>query len=186
MTLQTAVPRSRAGASRRRALAACVVLAGALGHAGAAQAAGPDAVTTWNENAGDAALAACIAPFSNPLHESRMYAMTHVAIHDALNAIDRRSEPYALDLRAPRSASPDAAVAAAAHDVLVPLVGELPEPSPPKPVVTRGSRASRLTTRRRWARSPTGRPSGGESSSAARRPQRSLRCAQRTAVTHRR
>ena len=46
-----------------------------------------DAVIEWNANAGKAALAACIAPADNPLHESRMYAMTHVAIHDALNAI---------------------------------------------------------------------------------------------------
>src|SRR5262245_59445373 len=39
-----------------------------------------DAVTDWNANAGKAALAACIAPIDNPLHESRMYAMMHVAI----------------------------------------------------------------------------------------------------------
>ena len=50
-----------------------------------------------------------------------MYAMTHIAIHDALNAISRRSEPYAYDARARPDASPDAAVAAAAHDVLVPV-----------------------------------------------------------------
>jgi hypothetical protein len=86
------------------------------------------AVTAWNANAGKAALAACIAPADNPLSESRMYAMTHVAIHDALNAIDRRSEPYAYDARAKRSASPDAAVAAAARDVLVPVLGQLQAP----------------------------------------------------------
>src|SRR5262249_53892560 len=43
----------------------------------------------------------------------------HVAMHDALNAIDRRYEPYAYDAVAPRGASPEAAVAAAAHDVLI-------------------------------------------------------------------
>ena len=32
-----------------------------------------------------------------------MYAMAHVAIHDALNAIDRRPRPYAADLTAPRA-----------------------------------------------------------------------------------
>ena len=36
-------------------------------------------------------MAACIAPTDNPLHESRLYAMMHIAIHDALNAIERRS-----------------------------------------------------------------------------------------------
>ena len=89
-------------------------------------AAAGDAVTAWNANAGVAATAACIAPTLDPLHESRIYAMMHVAIHDALNAIDRRSRPYALDLQAEAGASPDAAVAAAARDVQVPLIAQLP------------------------------------------------------------
>jgi hypothetical protein len=46
-------------------------------------------------------------------------AMAHVAMHDALNAIDRRYEPYAYNAVAPYGASPEAAVAAAAHDVLI-------------------------------------------------------------------
>src|SRR5262245_35513285 len=46
-------------------------------------------------------------------------AMAHVATHDALNAINRLYEPYAYDAVAPRGASPEAAVAAAAHDVLI-------------------------------------------------------------------
>ena len=87
--------------------------------------AGGDAVTIWNANAGVAATAACIAPLDDPFHESRIYAMMHVAIHDALNAIDRRSRPYTFDMQEP-GASPDAAVAAAARDVLVPLIGQLP------------------------------------------------------------
>ena len=39
-----------------------------------------NAVVEWNEAAGRAALAACIAPFDNPLHESRMYAMAMLAV----------------------------------------------------------------------------------------------------------
>jgi hypothetical protein len=85
-----------------------------------------DAVTLWNANAGAAATAACLAPLNNPLHESRIYAMMHVAIHDAVNAIDRRSRPYVLDVQAEAGASPDAAVAAAARDVLVRLIAQLP------------------------------------------------------------
>ena len=88
--------------------------------------AGADAVTVWNANAGVAATAACLAPLNNPLHESRIYAMMHVAIHDAVNAIDRRSRPYALDVQAEAGASPDAAVAAASRDVLVALIAQLP------------------------------------------------------------
>jgi hypothetical protein len=87
-----------------------------------------DAVTDWNANAGKAALAACIAPGDDPLHESRLYAMMHVAIHDALNAIDRRSRPYTFDTQRNSGASPDAAVAAAAHDVLVPVINQIPFP----------------------------------------------------------
>ena len=90
-----------------------------------------DAVMAWNANAGKAAIAACISPVDNPLHESHLYAMTHVAIHDALNAIDRRSRPYAFTARVKRGASPEAAVAAAAHDVMVPLLTRIPAPFPP-------------------------------------------------------
>ncbi|MFN0146257.1 MAG: vanadium-dependent haloperoxidase [Dehalococcoidia bacterium] len=91
-----------------------------------------DAVITWNANAGKAATAACLAPLDNPLHESRLYAMTQVAVHDALNAIDRRSRPYAFDVHGDRGASPEAAVAAAARGVLVPLISQLPaELTPP-------------------------------------------------------
>lgn len=87
-----------------------------------------DAVITWNNNAADAALGACLAPTNNPLHEARMYAMMHIAIHDALNAIDPRYRPYVLKHVHARGASPEAAVAAAARGVLVPLLQQLPQP----------------------------------------------------------
>ena len=81
----------------------------------------------WNAIAGDAAVAACIAPVDNPFHESRMYAMTHIAVHDALNSIDRRSRPYAFfRSQLQPDASPEATVAAAAHDVLVVALADLP------------------------------------------------------------
>lgn len=90
-----------------------------------------NAVLFWNATAGEAAVAACIAPTDNPLHESRMYAAMHIAIHDALNAIHRRYEPYALATRADlATASPEAAVASAARDVLVALLAEIPAPFP--------------------------------------------------------
>jgi hypothetical protein len=83
-----------------------------------------DAVATWNENMGKAAVAACISPVGPSPGEARLYAIAHVAIHDALNAIHRRSEPYAYHGRAPRRTSVDAAVAAAARDALVPILGQ--------------------------------------------------------------
>ena len=46
----------------------------------------------------------------------------HAAIYDAVNAIDRTHTPYSVHLTGvPRSASQDAAAAAAAHDVLITL-----------------------------------------------------------------
>src|SRR6476660_3468659 len=87
--------------------------------------AGGDAVIVWNANAGVAATKACIAPLDDPFHESRIYAMMHVAIHDALNAIDRRYQPYTFQIYEP-GASPDAAVAGASRDVLVALLRQLP------------------------------------------------------------
>jgi hypothetical protein len=73
-------------------------------------------------------LAACIEPpgSNDPLHESRLYAMMHVAIHDALNAINRHSRPYAFYLMGSPTASADAAVASAARNVLVPILGQIP------------------------------------------------------------
>src|SRR5215831_4053278 len=104
----------------------------------AVSAAAGDAVLAWNENAGKAATAACLAPVDNPLHESRVYASMHIAIHDALNAIDRRSTPYAFDALHQLGASPDAAVAAAARTVLVTLIGQLPTDITPPSCIAAG------------------------------------------------
>jgi hypothetical protein len=109
--------------------AAFVTAPEAVAQAPARSAAAPpggDAVTAWNATAGVAATQVGLAPLGPPFHESRMYAMMHIAIHDALNAIDRRYLPYTFDRQAERDASPQAAVAAAARDVLVPLLRQLP------------------------------------------------------------
>jgi hypothetical protein len=55
-----------------------------------------------------------------------MYAVMHIAIHDALNAIHRHSRPYAFDVHGDPGASTNAAVAAAARNVLVELISQLP------------------------------------------------------------
>src|SRR5688572_16622265 len=88
-----------------------------------------DAILQWNVNAGEAAKAACLSPEGNGLAEARLYAIVHVATHDALNAIERRSRPYAFDGRAIGRTSRNAAIAAAARDVLVAVIGQLQESS---------------------------------------------------------
>jgi hypothetical protein len=93
-----------------------------------------DAVTEWNANAISAAHAACLA--ENPLSESRLYAMVQLAVHDAVNAIERHSRPYAYAVKAPIGSSPDAAVATAAHDV---LVSQIPKAGVPPECVSAGT-----------------------------------------------
>lgn len=86
-----------------------------------------DAVTDWNERAATVA-AVCGLPAGDPFHESRLYAMVHIAVHDAVNAIDRRSRPYAYEpyVDVPPATSLEAAVAAAARDVMVAELPRLP------------------------------------------------------------
>ena len=75
-------------------------------------------VVRWNRLATDAA----VAEQTDPLTESRVFAITHAAMHDALNAIDRRYEPYREGVAAAPGALPEAAVAAAAHAALIELM----------------------------------------------------------------
>jgi hypothetical protein len=78
-------------------------------------------VLHWNSIASEA-----FAPSqgTNPMAQSRTLAILHASMHDALNAIDRRYEPYTPGLPKAPNASADAAVAAAAREVLVRLLPE--------------------------------------------------------------
>jgi hypothetical protein len=53
----------------------------------------------------------------NPL-TPRLFSMTHIAMFDAINAIEREFDPYRVRMHR-SSGSPEAAAAQAAHDVLV-------------------------------------------------------------------
>src|SRR5262245_31464248 len=57
---------------------------------------------------------------TSPVQLSRVLAMVHAAMHDAVNGIEPQYETYASDLTGPR-ANAEAAAAAAAHRVLVGL-----------------------------------------------------------------
>jgi hypothetical protein len=56
-----------------------------------------------------------------PTMDSRALAIVHVAMYDAVDAIDGSHAPYLVHVRAGPNTSMDAAVAAAAHDTLVAL-----------------------------------------------------------------
>ena len=73
-----------------------------------------DAVSDWNAKAETIAVEKRMLPPPN----ARGMAIMHIAMFEAVNAIERRYSPYRLDLAAERGASKDAAAAAAAHAVL--------------------------------------------------------------------
>ena len=88
----------------------------ALAHASSASE--PDQVIQWNGTL----LQILQTPGAQPatVHPTRSMAIVHLAMYDAVNAIVGGHAPY-LVLHAPRSASPEAAAAAAAHTTLLAL-----------------------------------------------------------------
>ncbi len=80
-----------------------------------------DAVTDWNETG----VASVLAARQSPPDGARTMAMVHVAMFNAINAIDRRYATHGFDGRAPADASANAAAAAAARTVLVKLFPDL-------------------------------------------------------------
>jgi len=108
-----------------------VVMAGLIPMASVSAADPTNMVLVWNENAINVLSAPQAPPVTipptppglgnapplSPLH----LAMVHGAIYDAVNAIDGGHQPYLDGLSAPSTASKAAAVAQAAHDVLVGL-----------------------------------------------------------------
>src|SRR5688500_4048143 len=75
-------------------LALALAITPAAGPAAAADPAHGNAVTHWNAVATDAFTP---SQGTNPMAQSRTLAILHAAIHDALNAIDCRFEPYTPD-----------------------------------------------------------------------------------------
>jgi hypothetical protein len=76
----------------------------------------PDQVIQWNQELQKV----LVAPGAQPaaIHPTRTMAITQTAVYDAVNGIVRGGEPFLVDLRGPRGASPDAAAAAAARTAL--------------------------------------------------------------------
>ncbi len=82
-----------------------------------ATAARSDIIMDWNARADAIAIEKQVSNAPN----ARGQAMLHIAMFEAVNAIDRRYAPYRLNLSADRAASREAAAAAAAYDVLLAL-----------------------------------------------------------------
>jgi PAP2 superfamily len=76
-----------------------------------------DAVTEWNE----IAVATAAAGKHGASDASRVTALVHAAIFDAVNSVDARYTPYKIRVSAAAGASPEAAAVAAAHAALVQL-----------------------------------------------------------------
>jgi hypothetical protein len=76
-----------------------------------------DVIMDWNARA-DAVAAEKRLP---PPVQGRALALMHVSMFEAINAIERRYQPYRLALVADRNTSPEAAAASAAHAMLAAL-----------------------------------------------------------------
>ncbi|HEY2658051.1 MAG TPA: hypothetical protein VGI55_19880, partial [Solirubrobacteraceae bacterium] len=86
------------------------------GRPGLALDAAPDQVLQWNQELQKVLVAPGAQPAS--IHPTRTLAITQIAVYDAVNGILGGGQPLLVDLRGPRSASPDAAAAAAARATL--------------------------------------------------------------------
>jgi hypothetical protein len=82
-----------------------------------AQPARSDVIFDWNAKAEAIAIEKRMLPPPN----ARGMTILHVAMFEAVNAVDRKYTPYTLKLTAERNVSKEAAAAAAAHGVLVAL-----------------------------------------------------------------
>ena len=115
---------SNHGRACRRTLLTGLLAVSLLGIARTSPAA-TNEVLTWNETA----LKAAAANGQNSIQMSRTLAMVQGAVHDALNAITRRYAAYYFEGPGEAGASPDAAVAAAAHTVLVGVIPSFGTPA---------------------------------------------------------
>ena len=95
---------------------ALLAVAGTLSSSVFAHDGDPEVVFEWNSQ-----LEATIPASGGPMLP-RYYAMMHIAMFDAVNAIEGGYKSYTGNIPAARNASPDAAAAQAAHDVLVALL----------------------------------------------------------------
>src|SRR5262249_44294244 len=93
--------------SNRNALVAIALL-------GLVRPAAADIISDWN----DRTVEFVVAHAMGPPPAERVIAMTHLAMFDAIDAIERRYNPYLVQIPAAKTASKEAAAAAAAAAIL--------------------------------------------------------------------
>ena len=108
----TRVPRTTKNTHVRRGRAA-IALGAACLLAMPATAAADDPVLEWNAIA--VQLTLTTVPALTPVQQTRVMAIIHVAVHDAVSGITRRYEQYRSVGAPPAGASPEAAAIAAAY-----------------------------------------------------------------------
>ena len=111
-------------------------------------------VADWDAVGTQAFTAAALSPAEG----HTIFAYVAIAVYDSVMAVKGGYEPFAVDVDAPGGASAEAAVAAAAHRI---LVHYLP---------AQAARSSIRPTRRRWPPSPTAKPRRTGSPPARRSP----------------
>ena len=111
----------RFGGVSRRTVLAVVVVAVVVVFGGVAQGAQPQSsgppdtyVTSWDTVGIQAFSAAALTPAEG----HTIFAYVAIAVYDSVMAIEGGYQPFAVDVAAPEGASPQAAVAAAAHLIL--------------------------------------------------------------------
>jgi hypothetical protein len=90
-----------------------VITIALVAYASLAVGARADMVTDWNGIAVGA-----LPPLAQGLPHARVMGYMHAAIFDAVNAVERKYTPFAVDVKAPK-ASAEAAAATAAHGMLL-------------------------------------------------------------------
>src|SRR5262245_55484416 len=97
---------------------ASAILIGAWLSFGAPMSATANVITDWDDKATVTVMPMAALGGTTPYMAERMMAMVHAAMFDAVNSIERRYQPYLVQLPAEAATSKEAAAATAAATLL--------------------------------------------------------------------
>jgi len=107
-----------ASPSHTRSRSASAIIIGAWLGFGAPTSAAANVITDWDDKAVVAVTPMAVPGATMPYSAQRMIAMVHAAMFDAVNSIERRYQPYLVQLPAEAATSKEAAAATAAATLL--------------------------------------------------------------------